>query len=243
MTENSIEGAVNLDELSWASTSDILVYLVEFEGGGMARVDSVHPEYDGRYEFSGFDFGVYGIEAETVPGATMHYYGFRDGDYDGVFEQTDALYFSSFAHIDCFNVPMYEYGYVPDTIEFESEPNDDAGNAQDFGIMHLVHISGGYLESGGFEYPDNYTGDRDLYKFECIWDGYLEIVLSWTGGADLDLFLWDRYGIDIIEQVNISGDYSPISIFGRSVYRHDEYIVGVMSADDPATYDLSIRIR
>ena len=237
-SENAIAGSVNLDELSGVSSTDIRVYLVEFQSGGMARVDSTYPDFTGEYEFIGFDFGTYGVEASTLPGHSPSYYGFRDGNRDGSFGTSDAVLFSSYGHVDYFNVPLY--GDFPDTNRYEIEPNDDSFFAQDFDIIHAVHVDGD-ISLGGFTPPDQYTGDLDLYRFESVWDGYMTIELDWSSSADLDLFLYDGTGFNVLESAATQG-LGPERIY-RSVNRGDEMIVLVASVDYPANYRLSINIE
>ncbi len=237
-TENLIAGSINFDELSGVSTTDIRVYLVEFQSGGMARVDSVHPDFTGRYEFVGFDFGNYGVEASTPPVFSPDYYGFRDGNHDGIFGSSDAIVFSSFGHVDYFNVPLY--GDFPDTNHFEFEPNDDAFLAQDLDIIHAAHIDGD-VSFGGFTPPDQYDGDLDLYRFKSVWDGYMIVELYWSASADLDLFIYDGSGYSVLESATTDG-LGPERIY-RSVYRGEEFIVLAASVDYASSYELSINIE
>jgi len=237
-TENSISGAVNIEEISGLSSADIQIYLVRFDSGVATRIDSTNPDFIGEYEFVGFDFGTYGIEAESDPGFFPEYYGFYDADYNGYFNSSDGVSFTYYAHLDNFNVPLY--GDFVDTNFYDYEPNDQAINAQDLGIIHAAHISGD-ISSGGFIPPDDYLGDLDLFKFQSVWTGYLTIDLDWIGSSDLDLFLYDGYGNSVLVESTGSG-LPPIHIY-RSVYRGDEFIVLVASADYSDDYELSIRIR
>ncbi len=237
-TENTLAGAVNYEELYNVTTGEIWVYLVEFEGSSPVRIDSINPDFTGGYEFSGFDFGSYGVEAETSPSAARQYYGFRDSDRNATFDIGDAITFNQYAYISAFNIPMYEVGMIPDTNESEFEPNDEF--VQDLGIIHTVHISG-YISEGGFTPPDSFTGDLDLFKFKSVWTGYLTIRLDWTGSANLDLFLYDRSGFDVLDMS--ANDGYDTEVIDRSIYRHDEFIVLVASADLSAYYELSIRIE
>lgn len=237
-TENYISGAVNLEELSGVSTGDIWIYLVEFRGAGAVRVDSVHPQFYGEYEFIGFNFGTYGLEASTISGFNPWYYGFRDADYNRVFNSADGIPFINYGHLTRMNIPMY--GEFVDTFAFEREPNDNATNAQDLGLMHLMRVDA-YVSSGGFIAPDLYTGDLDLYLFESVWNGYLEIILRWSDYADLDLFLYDRYGANVVESSASQGS-GPERIY-ETIYRGDKFIVLVASVNNPARYYLEIRIK
>ena len=236
-SENMISGAVNLAELSGVTSTDIMVYLVEFHPSGSFRVDSISPNYTGEYEFIGFDFGTFGIEASTRSGTYPFYYGFRDGNRDGVFNIQDAVVFADYGHIYNFNVPLY--GEFPDTVRYETEPNDDPFSAQNFGIIHYVRIYGD-VSSGGFFPPDQYIGDLDLFRFESVWRGYLTAELSWASGADLDMFLYDADGNNVLATAASGGHgYERLS---RSVYRGEEMILLVASVDIPSSYVLTIRI-
>jgi len=237
-SQNFLSGYVNLDELSGIGTSDIWVYLVAFEGGGMARVDSVHPVFDGEYEFVDFELGLYSVEAVTAFGTYPEYYGFHDNNFDNYFSSHDAISFSSYAHINEFNVPLYGSGV--DTFFYEYEPNDYSSSAQNFEIIHKAHVDGD-ISSGGFSPPDIYTGDLDLYRFESVWDGYMVIELTWSDYSNLDLFLYDRDGFSVIDQS--ASDYQGQENIYRSVYRSEEFIVLVASYDNPANYELVIRIE
>ncbi|MCK5833554.1 hypothetical protein KAH81_07785 [bacterium] len=237
-TENLLAGSVNLGELSGVSASDIKVYLVEFQTTGMARVDSVTPDYTGEYEFEGFDFGNYGIESSTAYGIYPNYYGFHDGNRNGSFGSGDAVVFSSYGHVSYYNVPLY--GDFPDTIVYELEPNNDAFLSQELGIIHCKNIRGD-LTSGGFSPPDQYTGDLDLYHFEAVWTGYLVAELSWSSSYDLDLFLYDGSALTVIQSAATEG-YGPERLY-NSLYRGDDFILLVASIDGPSSYELSINIE
>ncbi|GEM_PF-2207890 len=236
-TENVLAGAVNSAELIGVSSSDIQVYLVEFQTTGMARIDSVVPNYAGEYSFVGFDFGNYGVEASTYSGFYPYYYGFRDGDRNGVFNSSDAILFSSYGHVNYINVPLY--GGSADTIRYESEPNDDAFGAQNLGIIHANRVYGD-VSFGGFTTPDNYTGDLDLFRFQSVWTGYMTIELSWPSSADLDMYLYDSGGYSVLARAASSG-LSPERLY-KSVYRDEEFILFVASVDNPSSYIISIRI-
>ncbi len=239
-SENYISGAVNLAELIGVIHTDIWVYLVEFTGTGQEIADSVQPDFSGEYEFLNFDLGTYAVEAETYQGFSPHYYGFRDNDNNDYFDIGDALNFSSFAHLTDYNIPLYRYGFLPDTTESEFESNDDPYFAQDLGTIHLLHISGD-VASGGFIEPDEYTGDKDFYRFRAVWTGDLYIELRWSGAADLDLLLYNGYSYEFIDRSPYS--YPSPNYIDRRIYRDEEYIVLVASADFAAFYELSINIR
>lgn len=237
-SENVLSGAVNLEEIPGATSSDVVVYLVEFESGYATRVDTVTPDFDGEYEFAGFEYGLYGVEALTTSGFAPTYYGFHDADYDGVFETGDGVAYNSYRHVSEYNVPMY--GDIVDTTYYEFEPNDQVFDAQDLYTIHAAHIEGS-VSSGGYVPPHDYIGDIDLYAFTSVWDGYLVMRLDWYGAADLDLYLYDGSGYDVLESSAVSG-LGPENIY-RSLRRGEEYIVLVASSDYMADYELSIRIE
>lgn len=237
-TENSISGAINLDELVGVSYTNINVFLVEFVPGGVEYIDTAEVDYLGEYEFHGFDNGWYGVSAETQPGISPHYYGFRDNNDDGYFDADDALNFSTYAHIDHYNIPLYQYGFVPDTTVSEFEPNDDSSFPQELGKIHLMHVSGN-LSSGGYD-GEYYTGDMDFFRFQSIWSGDLYIDLRWDGGQDLDLYLYDSFG-DYIDSA--PADWPSPNTIDKFVYRDSEYLILVVSADYSAYYELSVEIR
>jgi len=241
-SENYISGAVNLDELPGATAADINIYLVEFDYSGQTYADTTNPNFAGEYEFRAFDNGYYGVLAETRDGFSPTYFGFRDNNNDGSFDMDDALNFATIAQISKYNIPMSQFGFPPDTLEFEFESNDDPSFPQELETIHLKHISG-ESTSGGYDGMD-YTGDRDYYRFRSVWTGDLFVELSWDSGADLDLILYDSFG-GIIE-ASTDADPSPIILpnyTSRQVYRGDEFIVLVVSADYAAFYELSIDIK
>jgi len=237
-TENYLSGATNIEEIPGLTHSDIYVYLVEFGTYGPVYVDTSETDYLGEYEFRGFDNGWFAIYAETKPGVSPHYRGFRDNNRDGIFDEADALNFSTYAHLTNYNVPLYQYGSLPDTTTFEFEPNDDIYAVQDLDRIHTMHISGD-VSSGGFD-GVNYTGDHDFFRFESIWDGNLLIDLRWAGSQDLDLYLYDSFG-EYIDSA--PADWSSPNTISKFVYRDSEYVVLVVSADYSSYYELSIQIR
>lgn len=237
-SENYISGATNLDELIGIGYGDINVYLVEFGLYGPVYVDTTELDYLGEYEFRGFDNGWFAIFAETKQGVFPQYSGYRDNNRDGRFDDADALNFSSYAHLNYYNIPMYHPGFLPDTTTFEFEPNDDLYFAQNLGKIHTMHVSGN-VSSGGFD-GVNFTGDHDFFRFQSIWSGNLHIELRWDGSQDLDLYLYDTFG-EYIDSAPVTWP-SPNSI-DKFVYRDSEYIILVVSADYSAYYELSVQIK
>ncbi len=237
-SENYISGAINLDELYGVTHGDINVFLVEFGAGSPEYVDTVELDYLAEYEFRDFSAGWFGVCAETKPGISPHFYGFRDNDRDGYFTTDDALNFSTYAHINNYNIPMYEYGFPPDTSTTEFEPNDDSAFPQDLGEIHLMHVSGN-VSSGGYD-GENYTGDHDFFRFQSVWTGDLYIDLRWDGSQDLDLYLYDTFGEYVDSPPT---DWPSPNIIDKFIYRDSEYIILVVSADYTAYYELSVEIR
>ena len=130
------------------------------------------------------------------------------------------------------------YWSAPSTVE-ETEPNDTRSEATIVSGTGQFGITG-EVSAGGIDNEGDYSGDYDYYQFVTTTGGTFSGSLTWSEPADLDLFLLDRTGATIAFS-STAGQSGPEDI-EYSVIREEAYYLLVVSADNPASYSVDIRI-
>ncbi len=109
----------------------------------------------------------------------------------------------------------------------------------------------GTMEDCGYDSEENWpwTGDEDNFRVEAPADGYLEVILTWDGSADLDLLVWYEPpspgpggSVSPDEQFTSSSDDGEINFLFPDEYgAGDEVVLGVLCAWGSET-DYELRV-
>lgn len=82
-----------------------------------------------------------------------------------------------------------------------------------------------------------WQGDEDYYEIEVPQAGYIDVVLSWDNGSDIDMLIWFEapnpgpLGVSPDEQLTASDDDGEIEyLFDDPYERGDDLVIGVLCA-------------
>ncbi|MCP4871382.1 MAG: hypothetical protein GY898_21950 [Proteobacteria bacterium] len=134
--------------------------------------------------------------------------------------------------------------------EEDSDPdNNSAADGEPVSVDWTGSVTiEGSMSDCGYDPDENWpwTGDEDNYLVEVPADGYLDAVLTWDTGADLDMLIYfeppSGFTISPDEQLASADDDGEISyLFDEAHDEGDEVVFGVLCASGP-NGDYSLRI-
>ena len=107
----------------------------------------------------------------------------------------------------------------------------------------------GDMSDCGYDADESWpwTGDEDNYRVEVPEDGYIDVLLTWEHGSDLDLLVWFEPpgGVGTVspdEQLTFADDDGVIEyLFDDPYDRGDDFVLTVLCASGPGgDYELTV---